>query len=187
MIGSRNLADPRRSQMSFERRRTKRLALSIESLEGRVVLSTSYVAGAAIPTALVKGGTYLYLQGSGQGTFTHHQAPVADLPSTDAIKGMAHFSRFGTFKVSGSLIGTGFITQGNATGTLTLSNARGSVTLALLGPPQGGFHAPGSGTYTFAVKSGTGAFSHAIGTGKVDIALGSNTFKMKFHGDPNRF
>ena len=173
--------------MSIERRRAKRLAPSIESLEGRVVLSTSYVAGAAIPTALVKGGTYLYLQGSAQGTFTHHQAPVADLPSTDAIKGPAHFRRLGTFKVSGSLIGTGFIAQGNATGTVTLSNARGSVTLALLGPPQGGFLAPGSGTYTFAVKSGTGAFAHAIGTGQIDIALGSNIFEMSFQSAPNRF
>ena len=40
--------------MSIERRRTKRLALSLESMEGRVVLSTSsYVAGAAVPAALV--------------------------------------------------------------------------------------------------------------------------------------
>ena len=174
--------------MSIERRRTKRLAPSLDSLEGRVVLSTSsYVAGAAVPAALVKGGTYLYLQGSGQGTFKHHQFLPADIPSTDALKGTAHFSRLGTVKMSGSLTGTGFITQGNATGTVTLSNARGSVTLALTGLSQGGFLAPGSGTYTFAVKSGTGSFAHAIGTGKVDIALGSNTFNMSFHSDPNRF
>ncbi len=173
--------------MSIERRRTKRLALSIESLEGRVVLSTSYVAGATLPAALVKGGTYLNLQGSGQGTFKQHGFLPADIPTTDVFKGTAHFSRLGTVKVSGSLIGTGFITQGRATGTINLSNARGSVTLALTGPSEGGFLAPGSGTYTFAVKSGTGAFAHAIGTGQVDIALGSNIFKMSFQSAPNRY
>jgi hypothetical protein len=140
-----------------------------------------------VPAALVKGVTYLYLQGSGHGAFTHQQAPLPDLASTDAIKGTAHLSRLGTVKVSGSLTGTGFIRQGHATGTLTLSNARGSVTLTLIGPSEGGFLAPGSGTYTFAVKSGTGAFAHAIGTGKVDITLGANMFRMNFQGDPNRF
>lgn len=174
--------------MSIERRRTNRLALSIESLEGRLVLSTSsYVAGVAVPAALVKGVTYLYLQGSGRGTFTQHQAPLPDLPASDTIKGMAHFSRLGTVKVSGSLVGTGFIAQGNGAGTLTLSNVRGSVTLALFGPPQGGFTSPGSGPYTFIVKSGTGAFAHTVGTGNVDIALGSNSFRMSFHGEPNSF
>jgi murein DD-endopeptidase MepM/ murein hydrolase activator NlpD len=173
--------------MSIERRRTKRHALSLESLEGRVVLSTSHVAGAMVPTALVKGVTYLYLQGAGQGTFKHHQFLPADIPSTDVFKGTARFSPLGAVKVSASLTGTGFITQGHATGTLTFSNARGSVTLALTGPSEGGFLAPGSGTYIFAVKSGTGAFAHAIGTGKVVIALGSNSFNMSFQGDPNRF
>ena len=67
--------------MSIERRRWKRRALSLESLEGRVVLSTSsHLAGAMVPAALVKGTTYLYLQGSGQGAFTHQQAPLPDLP-----------------------------------------------------------------------------------------------------------
>ena len=94
--------------MRIERRRTKRLALSLESLEGRVVLSTSHVAGIAVPAALVKGFTYLYLQGSGRGTFTHHEYLPADIPSTDVFKGSAHFSRLGTLKVSGSLTGTGF-------------------------------------------------------------------------------
>ena len=56
--------------MGLERRRTKSPAPSFESLEGRVVLSTSHVAGAVVPTALVKGVTYLYLQGSGLGTFS---------------------------------------------------------------------------------------------------------------------
>jgi hypothetical protein len=174
--------------MGLERRRMKRLGLEIESLEGRVVLSTSsHMATAVVPAALVKGVTYLYLQGSGEGTFKHHQVLPADIASTDVFKGTAHLGRLGTVKVSGSLTGTGFIAQGHATGTLTLSNSRGSVTLTLTGPSQGGFLAPGSGTYTFAVKSGTGAFAHAIGTGKVDISLGSNMFRMSFQGDPNRF
>jgi hypothetical protein len=171
--------------MSLERRR-RRPALNVEFLEGRVVLSTVHVAGALAPMALVKGGVYLYLNGSGQGT-VHPRHSIPDIGVTDVFKGTAHLGQLGAFKVSGQLTGTGFILQGNATGTLTLKNARGSVSLALTGPPEGGFQAPGSGTYTFAVSSGTGAYAKALGTGKVDLELGSGTFKMTFHGDPNRF
>jgi hypothetical protein len=156
-------------------------------LEGRVVLSTSHIATAEVPAALVRGGKYLHLNGSGQGTFSHPGHPLPDVGVTDAFKGTAQLGRLGAVKVSGSLTGTGFITQGQATGTLTLVNARGSVTVALTGPPEGGFHAPESGTYTFAIRSGTGAFARASGTGKVDLELGSGTFKMTFRGDPNRF
>jgi hypothetical protein len=174
--------------MSFEGRRTKRLALNFDSLEGRVVLSASpYVAGVMVPAALVKGVTYLYLKGSGQGTFIHYPGLPADFPSTDVLNGTAHLKHLGTVKVSGSLTGTGFIRQGNATGTLTLSNAHSSVTLTLTGPSLGGFNAPVSGIYTFAVRSGTGAFARAIGTGHVDITLSSSLLKMSFHGQPNRF
>jgi hypothetical protein len=173
--------------MSLESRRGKRRALGVESLEGRVVLSTAQVTGAVVPAALVKGVSYLYLQGSGQGTFKHHEFLPADIPSTDVFKGTARLGRLGAFKVSGSLTGTGFITNGNGTGTLTLSNSRGSVTLSLTGPPLGGFHSPASGTYAFVVTGGTGAFAHSIGNGNVDVTLGSNTFALGFHGAPNRY
>jgi hypothetical protein len=168
-------------------RRRRRLALNVESLECRVVLSTVHAAGAAAPTALVRGAVYLYLNGSGHGTVVQPGHSLPDDGVTDVFKGTAHLGRLGAFKISGRLTGTGFILQGNATGTLTLKNARGSVSLALTGPPEGGFQAPGSGTYTFAVSSGTGAYARALGTGKVDLQLGSGTFKMTFHGDPNRF
>jgi hypothetical protein len=161
--------------------------LNIEALEGRVVPSASPIATAAVPAALVKGVTYLYLNGSGQGTFSQPPLPFPDVGVTDAFKGRAQLGRLGAVRVSGSITGTGFIAQGQATGTLTLVNARGRVTVALTGPPEGGFHSPESGTYTFAVQSGTGAYARATGTGKVDLELGPGTFKMTFRGDPNRF
>jgi hypothetical protein len=124
--------------------------------------------------------------GSGRGTFSQHRQ-LLDGGVADVFNGRARLSRLGIVKVTGSLSGTGFILQGHATGSLTLGNARGSVTLTLAGPPEGGFQAPASGTYTFAVKSGTGAYARTAGTGRVDLVLGSDTFKITFHGDPNRF
>jgi hypothetical protein len=173
--------------MSVDRRRTKGLEPSYEWLEGRVVLSHSHVAGALVPAALVKGKTYLFLNGSGQGTFSQSPSRPADLGVTDVFKGGAVVNQMGTVRLAGSLTGTGFIAQGQATGALTLANGRGSVTLTLSGPPQGGFQPPKSGTYTFAIASGTGAFAGAVGTGKVDLMLGGGTFTMNFRGDPNRF
>ena len=173
--------------MSNERRRAQRLEPSCESLEGRVVLSASHVAGAAVPAALVKGVTYLFLNGSGHGSFSQPQAPIPDVGVTDVFKGKAFLKQLGAVTLTGSLTGTGFIAQGHATGTLALKNARGSVTLTLTGAPEGGFQPPQSGTYTFAVTSGTGAYARTVGTGRVDLALNSGAFTMAFHGDPNRF
>jgi hypothetical protein len=177
----------RSSRMGAESRRAGRPEPSCESLEGRVVLSTSHVATAAVPAALVHGVTYLFLNGSGHGTFSRSPVPIADVGVTDVFQGRALLGQLGTVTLAGSLTGTGFIAQGHATGTLTLKNTRGSVTLTLTGAPEGGFQAPQSGTYTFAVESGTGAYARTVGTGKVDLALGSGTFTMAFHGDPNRF
>jgi hypothetical protein len=106
---------------------------------------------------------------------------------TDVFEGRGHLGRLGAVKLTGTLSGTGFILQGHAAGSLTLRNPRGSVTLALSGPPEGGFRAPTSGTYTFAIQSGTGAYARTVGTGRVNLVLGSGTFTMTFHGDPNRF
>jgi hypothetical protein len=160
--------------------------LDVESLEGRIALSTSYVPGAAVSAALVKGATYLLLGGSGRGTFRQPRH-LPDVGVTDVFHGKARLSRLGAVKVTGALSGTGFILQGHAAGSLILRDARGSVTSDLTGPPEGGSRAPGSGTYTFAITGGTGAYARAIGTGKVDLVLGSGTFAMTFHGDPNRF
>jgi hypothetical protein len=169
------------------RRKTDRW-LQLEPMEGRIVLSTSYVAGTAVHAAMVEGHIYLDLHGSSRGTFSHARPfPPSDLGVTDMLKGRARLDHLGTFKLMGSLKGTGFIVHGNATGNLALKNSRGSVTLDLTGPPEDGFQPPESGTYTFAVKSGTGEFARAIGTGKVDLVLGTCTFTMTFHGDPNRF
>jgi hypothetical protein len=175
------------SAMNSNRRRKKRPVLKVESLEDRIVPSTSHVMGIVVPPALVKGTRYLFLHGSARGTFNSTGFPPADLPVTDKLEGRARLAHLGAFNVSGSLTGTGFITHGNATGLITLSNARGSLTLALKGPSSGGFLAPESGTYTFSVEKWTGAYAHAFGTGRIDLVLGSDTFKMTFHGDPNRF
>ena len=178
--------------MERKTRRARRARFELETLEGRRLMSAGLGPGiknvprAVVPAALVKGFTYLSLNGSGQGTFSP-QRPLPDVGVADVFNGRAHLSRLGIVKTTGSLSGTGFILQGHATGKLTLRNARGSVTLTLTGPPEGGFQAPASGTYTFAVKSGTGAYARAVGTGRVDLVLGSDTFEITFHGGLNRF
>jgi hypothetical protein len=180
--------------MERETKRDRRARFELETLEDRRLMSAESGPGiknvprAVVPAAMVKGSTYLSLDGSGRGTFSQHR-PLPDVGVADVFNGRARLSRLGVVKVTGSLSGTGFILQGHATGRLTLRNARGSVTLALTGPPEGGFQAPASGTHALAVavKSGTGAYARAIGTGRVDLGLGSDNLKITFHGDPNRF
>jgi len=61
------------------------------------------------------------------------------------------------------------------------------VTLLLKGPVAAGFTAPASGTYQFTIQKGAGALAHDFGTGTVDVALGPRSFRLAFHGAPNRF
>jgi hypothetical protein len=45
---------------------------------------------------------------------------------------------------------------------------------------------PKSGTYAFEIEAGTGAYAQTVGQGKVGLVIGSDTFKVTFHGAPNR-
>jgi hypothetical protein len=170
--------------MNHPVRRVRRASIGVESMEGRVVLST--VSAMVLPTqgSLVRGVNYLYLQGSAQGS-TNRVVGNPDVGTAVMIHGLAQLSSQGKMQVSGYFHGTGFIANGGLTGTLKLSNGKGSVTLQLQGPSVPGFTAPTSGTYQFTVQKGTGAFSHDIGSGTIDVVLGPRTFMIRFHGKPN--
>jgi hypothetical protein len=173
--------------MSEANRRNARKKPRLEELEGRLVLSTTTAASAIVPAALVKGVTYLFINGTASGTFQHPKHHIPDTGTTDLLKGTGDLGVVGKVTLSGSLTGTGFISQGHSTGTLKITNAKGSFSMQLTGPQEGPFSGPASGTYTFTIKGLSGAYKKVIGTGRVDITLASGTFSMAFHGDPNRF
>jgi hypothetical protein len=172
--------------MNHRNRRTRRTQPGLEPLEGRAVLSAVHPGVTVHPAALVQGAQYLFLNGQIHGT-TRDVPTNPDTGATVALEGSGRLSALGQVHLSGTLHGTGFIQQGQPGGTIRLSNARGSVTLSLVGPTQGGFTAPPSGPYRFAVQGGTGAYAHAVGTGTVDVTLGARSFTLAFHGDPNHF
>jgi hypothetical protein len=167
-------------------RRAKRASIGVEALEGRTVLST--VSAMIVPNqgALVRGISYLYLQGTAHGT-PSTVVGNPDVGTTLKLNGTSNLTVQGPMKLTGSLHGTGFIASGRVEGTITLSNGKGSFTLQLHSPAVGGFMAPRSGTYDFTFLKGTGAFRHEVGSGTVDLVLGPRAFALNFHGKPNTF
>jgi hypothetical protein len=175
--------------MTYRKRTARNTTPRVESLEGRVVLSTvaaPHPGGGITGASLVRGASYLFINGTAHGT-AHATPGMPDTGAVVALHGTGMLTPLGNVRVSGNLVGTGFIQQGNATGSIVLTNARGSVTLHLDGPSQPGFTPPGSGTYQFSIQRGTGAYAHTIGTGTVDLTLSATSFTMTFHGAPNRF
>lgn len=173
--------------MSDHERRRKRAQLSVEPLEGRVVLSTVHVGASVSPAALIQGVNYLFINGTLHGTAKTVAPPIPDLAATTSIQGHGKLGVLGSVRFSGTLRGTGFIASGNETGTLTLTNKHGKVTLDLLGPQVRGFTPPQSGTYQFHIVSGTKAYAKDIGSGTVDITLSDGKVTLTFHGAPNRY
>ncbi|MFO0950052.1 MAG: hypothetical protein U0835_02660 [Isosphaeraceae bacterium] len=175
--------------MSRSHARKARLAPGFDVLEEKVVLSAAAAPHAlgVMPTALVKGVTYLYLTGTMSGKYSVSARPVADAGKADVLSGAGNLNQVGHASISGKITGTGFIANGHASGALKVVNAKGSFTLELTGPPSGGFSGPDSGTYTYTIKGLTGAYKKAFGTGKVDVTLADGKFSLSFHGDPNRF
>jgi hypothetical protein len=170
--------------MTRQDRRTKRASIGVESLEGRMVLSTSGALIAPLRGALTHGISYLDLQGSAHGT-PSTVVGNPDVGTTVFLKGSGVVTGLGTVKIKGSLHGTGFIAKSHVEGSITLSNNKGSFTLQLQSPNVGGFTAPHSGTYTFNSTGGTGAYRKDFGNGTVDVVLSSKSFTLNFHGKPN--
>src|SRR5258708_5725381 len=115
--------------MSEINRRNARKKPSLEELEGRLVLSATPATGAIVPAALVKGVTYLFINGTASGTFQHPKHQIPDVGTTDLLKGTGDLGPLGKVTLSGPLTGTGFIGQGHTTGSLKITNAKGSFTV----------------------------------------------------------
>lgn len=170
--------------MSLRDRRRTRASIGLESLEGRRVLSTASAAVAPIGASLVRGVTYLDLQGATHGT-PSSVVGNPDVGTTVNFRGTGTLTGFGPAKLTGSLHGTGFIASSHVEGTITLAGSKGNVTLKVQSPSAGGFTAPGSGNYTYSVLKGTGTFKHGLGSGMIALNLGSKSFTMTFQGTPN--
>ena len=107
------------------------------------------------------------LHGAGTGTYLSPRI-VVDAGTSFALAGMADLGALGSFRVTGSVQGVGFVASGRATGQLVLSNAHGTITLALHGGVQPGFsQIPPELVY--AVAGGTGDFAHLGGYGTVGV------------------
>ncbi len=166
------------------KQRRNRAAIGVEALEGRAVLSTVHAMVLPVSGALIRGLSYMDLQGSAHGSpMTIVGNP--EVGTTVKLQGAGRVSGLGPVKLSAMLHGTGFIASSRVEGPLTLSTARGRVILQLEGPASGGFQAPRSGTYSFSIQKGTGVFSHHIGNGTAALVLGPRSFTLTFQGKPN--
>jgi hypothetical protein len=106
------------------------------------------------------------LHGLATGTY-HGTVNNPDMPVSFTLNTTAHLDGLGTFQVTGSMQGIGFVAQGRATGELVLKNAQGTITLALHGAIQSGPSFPRELVYS--VTGGTGTYSHVTGYGTVAI------------------
>ena len=174
--------------MNPRERRGTVARVGVESLEGRVVLSTAGTSMIASPTGTApgQGPAYLDIQGSGHGSVlsTRHNP---DTGTAEVLLGSATVKGEGPVLITGTVQGTGNIARGQAGGSITISDARGDLTLKLTGPTTAGSTAPKSGTYQFTVESGTGGFARTFGNGTVALTLGAKSFRLAFHGAPNRY
>jgi hypothetical protein len=137
--------------------RSRRGALQVEPLEGKVLLSTARAALAARAAEVAAQPFSI--------------AGTLKMPTTSVATFTLNGQNMGTFRLSGKL---GSMGQVNAkfvaildanndmtSGVLVLSNRRGSVTLAMTADPAD------QTAYDFAVASGMGAFASAAGSGKM--------------------
>jgi hypothetical protein len=157
--------------------RRKQSSLRVEPLEGRALLSAAPLQASVAPASLVRGFSYLFVNGTAHGT-VDAVPTIADAGTGVKLHGSANLSGIGKASLSGTLSGTGFIMQGNASGTITLTNHQGSVIFRLTGPSQRGFSAAPSGPYGFYVAGGTGRYAHTVGHGTVDVSYNSHSFSL---------
>jgi hypothetical protein len=167
-------------------RRTTRISIGLESLEGRRVFATAGSSSmvATLKGALTSGISYLDLQGTAHGS-TSTITGNPDVGTTVDFQGSGNVSGLGSVKMTGSLSGTGFFAKSHVQWTITLSNHRGTFSLQLQSPATGGFQAPESGTYSFKSLKATGAFRKDFGNGTIELRLHGNSFTMTFLGKPN--
>jgi hypothetical protein len=158
----------------MSRNRSKRQSPQLETLEGKLLLSTAHAAVAKHTPAATPVAPFT-LNGSLQ------------VPSLSVVTFTQNGENMGSFKVHGKLG-----TMGQVTGTfvaildststymssggLVLNGRHGTVTLAMSSDPKD------TTSYDFHVFSGTGAYATASGAGKMSTAgVTSNGRTMLFN------
>lgn len=152
--------------------RTRRGALQVESLEGKVLLTTAHPAAARAAAALVAPQAFSL-------------AGTLKMPAASVVTFTLGSQNMGSFKLSGKVGTMGQVNgkfvavlDGNnnmTAGVLVLSNRKGSVTMSM------STDAADQTAYDYKVTAGTGAFAAASGSGKLatsGVAVGGRVMNF---------
>jgi hypothetical protein len=119
------------------------------------------------------------------GTYTQPMIGPGHNPDTGTrwdFTGTGKTKKLGTFTLTGSVTGPGFIASARASGKLLITTARGTITLYLHGPPQ----TPGTlpSYFSWSIGRGTGAYLHSTGKGVFLVSASDATHKFLFRFNP---
>ena len=146
--------------------------LRVEELDSRVlpsmVIPLNSAAAVTVATTVFASPSHP-LQGNGMGQFLG-SALTIDGGTSDQLSGKITLNGFGSFSLTGCVLGTGLVAQGRATGELVLQNESGSMTLTLHGPVQSAF-SPIPRELVYSITGGSGEFQNANGYGIVNIGF----------------
>lgn len=166
----------------MSRNQGRRQTPKLESLEGKLLLSTAHPAASARQAALAARQ---------QAALASAQSFTLDgsvqVPTTSIVTFTQNGEHMGSFKVHGKLGTMGQVTgtfvaildSTNAAmtaGGMVLNGRHGTVTLAMTSDPTD------STSYDFNIYSGTGSYTHASGSGKMStsgVANNGNTLLFK--------